>query len=162
MDARTAWSAGAGVVALMAGTNAVAWAVGASPKGSPLPFWPTYLFAALTAVSLYFIAAPLARLWPFRGLRLPAADVLDECIRTGREVRERIKRERLNEWDVAREAGLWTLGTSNALHEGFPAIADRFILAARDPDDDSGETPVVQTIKAKMEVLESARLGMGG
>jgi len=112
----------------MSGTNAVAWAVGATAANSSLPAWPAYVFGVMTLVALYMLGAALGRAWPFHRLRLAPAELLDDCIRRGRDARARIIHERLDSWEAAREAADWTLRTANLLHEQFPAIADESCL----------------------------------
>src|SRR5580700_1682903 len=115
MDSRLAWSAAGGTVAAMSGTNAVAWAVGATAASSSLPVWPAYIFGAMTLVGLYVLGAALARKWPFHRLALAPAELLDDCIRQGRDAREDIIQADLNEWEVAGVAAAWTLRTANLL-----------------------------------------------
>lgn len=47
------------------GTGAVAWWLAAEPSTSNIPVWPTYVFAGVAAVGLYFVLAPLLRWWPW-------------------------------------------------------------------------------------------------
>jgi hypothetical protein len=92
MDRRLAWSAAGGTVAAMTGTNAVAWAVGSTAAKSTLPLWPVFIFGAMTVLALYVLGAALARWWPFHRLALAPAELLDDCIRRGRDARERLSR----------------------------------------------------------------------
>jgi hypothetical protein len=95
--------------------------VGASAENSTLPAWPAYVFGVMTLAALYVLGAALARQWPFHRLALAPAELLDDCIRRGRDARARIIYERLDDWEAAREAATWTLRTANLLHEQFPA-----------------------------------------
>jgi len=64
-DHRSAWSGAAGVVATLAGGGAIAWLVAASTKGTELPTWPVFPFAAVAVVGLYGVLAPLRSWWPW-------------------------------------------------------------------------------------------------
>lgn len=161
MDQRQAWSAAGGIVAVLAGTNAVAWAVGTSAPASPLPVWPAIAFAFMAVLGVYVLLSALVRWRPFNRLSLPPGEILDACIREGREAREEIVHNSMDTWKSARVAGEWTLRTSNALHEGFPAIVDRFLLASGNPDAFSGQALHIQTINAKIDVLTGTRLNLG-
>ena len=161
MDNRGAWSTAGGVVALVGVPAAAGWAVGASAEHSPLPVWPTYVLGFIGLCGLYVVFAPLLRLWPFRKLALPPAELLDECIRLGRDTRERVIYNGLDEWECAREAATWTLQTANRLHAGFPASADEFLLASGDADNFSGQALLVNTLNTKMAVLKEARQRLG-
>jgi hypothetical protein len=90
MDLRIAWSSAGGVVGALTATNAVAWAVGAGSADSPLPWWPAIVFAVLAALGLATMVTALLRVWPFDSLGRSATEVLDGCIRQGREARDRI------------------------------------------------------------------------
>jgi hypothetical protein len=160
MDARAAWSAAAGVVTAVSGTNAVGWSVGAAAAHSPLPVWPAYVFGAMSLGGLYCVVAPLLRLWPFRGIR-SVRELLDDYIRRGREARDRIIYRRLDDLAAAGEAAEWTLRTTNGLHARFPAITDAFLLAAGNHQAFSGQALIIQTMNAKLAVLTSARTGLG-
>jgi hypothetical protein len=100
----------------MSGTNTVAWAVGATAADSSLPTWPAYVFGVMALAALYVLGASLGRVWPFHRLALAPAELLDDCIRRGRDARARIIHERLESWEAAREAA-WTLRMANLLHE---------------------------------------------
>ena len=78
----------------VAGTNAVAWAVGAGSSHSPLPMWPAFAFGALAVCAFYCVIAAIVRLWPFRRLR-SVPELLDDFIREGRDARSRITYEEL-------------------------------------------------------------------
>jgi hypothetical protein len=158
---RAAWSAAGGIVTAVCGTNAVAWAVGAGAAHSPLPVWPAYTFGSLAVGGCYLIVAPLARLWPFHRLVAPA-ELLDDCLRLGREARERIIREQLDSWGVARVAGTWQLRTMNRLDRHLPHLADAFMLASGNEENFSGQALVINTLNAKMGVLIEARSRIGG
>jgi len=158
---RAAWSAAGGVVVVVSVPTAAAWAVGASTANSPLPGWPVYVLGFIGLCGLYVVFAPLSRLWPFRRLALAPAELLDECIRLGRDVRARITYDDLDEWECAREAGTWTLETANRLHDGFPASADEFLLASGDANHLSGQALVINTLNTKMAVLKEARQRLG-
>jgi hypothetical protein len=67
----------------------------------------------------------------------------------------------MDHWAATREAAEWTLVTSTHLHDGFPAIADEFLFATGNPDAYSGQALVIQTLNAKMAVLNEARTGLG-
>jgi hypothetical protein len=161
MEQRTAWSAFGGVIALVAGTNTVAWAAGAAADKSTLPWWPVIAFGLITVIGLYIGIAPLLRWPPFHRLSRSTVEVLDECIREGRDARERVLRGKLDEWAVARAASEWMLRTANQLHETYPAILDRFLLAEGDPQHFSGQALAIRSIKVKLAVLEEARLALG-
>ena len=145
----------------MAGTNAVAWAVGATATGSPLPAWPAYAFGVLAGVGLYTLVASLVPLWPF-GRVQTVAELLDDYIRRGRDARERILSEPLERFEAAGVVAEWVLRTSNGLHERFPAIADEFLLASANEQAYSGQALQIQIIVQKMAVLSKARKGLGG
>jgi hypothetical protein len=144
----------------MSGTNAVAWAVGAATANSSLPSWPGYVFGAMALVGLYVLGASLGRAWPFHRLVVPPAEMLDDCIRRGREARENIVGEGTDPLQAARKASLWTLRTSILLHEYFPALADEFLLAAGDEEHFSGQALAVRTLAVKLDVLAKARKGL--
>ena len=146
----------------MSGTNAVAWAVGATTANTSLPLWPGYVFGAMALVGLYVLGASLGRKWPFHRLVVAPAEMLDDCIRRGREARENIVGERMDSVMAARKASLWTLMTSVLLHEHFPALADEFMLAAGDEQHFSGQALTVQTLAVKLDVLSQARKGLAG
>jgi hypothetical protein len=146
----------------MTGTNAVAWAVGSTAAKSALPLWPAFIFGVMTLLALYVLGAALARWWPFHRLALAPADLLDDCIRRGRDTRESIVRERLDSWQAAREAAAWTLRTANLLHEHFPAIADEFLLATGEEEHHSDQALAVRTLAVKLNVLAQARKGLAG
>jgi hypothetical protein len=126
-------------VAAMTGTNAVAWTVDSTAAKSTLPLWPAFIFGAMTLLALYVLGAALARWWPFHRLALAPAELLDDCIRRGRDARECIVRERLDCWQAAREAAAWTLRAANLLHEQFHAIADEFLLTTGEEEHHSGQ-----------------------
>jgi hypothetical protein len=145
----------------MAGTNAVAWAVGAAATHSPLPAWPAYAFGVLAVGGLYCLVASLARRWPF-GRVQSVAELLDDYIRRGRDARDRITFEELGPLEAAHVVAEWVWRTANGLHEWFPAIADEFLLAAGDDQTLYGPALQSQTVNAKMAVLAKARKGLGG
>jgi hypothetical protein len=157
MDDRAAWSAAGCVVAATCGTNAGAWAVAASSAGAHLPGWPAVVFGVMATAGLVAAVLSLLRFWPFHGLAIAPADLLDDCIRRGRAARDKIVRGGLDEWEAAREAGVWTLFTSNRLEKHHPAIADRFLLVSGDDENLSGQALIVNTIAAKLALLSSAR-----
>lgn len=136
--------------------------MGAAGKDSSLPPWPAYVFGLMTLAALYVLGASLGRKWPFHHLALPPAELLDDCIRRGRDARARIIHERLDDWEAAREAAGWTLRTANLLHEQFPAIADEFLLATGDEEQFSGQALAVRTLAVKLAVLAAARKGLAG
>lgn len=146
---------------VMSGTNAVAWAFGATAAHSPLPVWPAYVFGALTVCGLYCVVGSLVPVWPFRRFQ-SVAELLDDYIRQGRDARERITHEGLESLDAAGVVAHWTLRTANGLHVRFPAIADEFLLAAGNDQAFSGQALQIQTMNAKMAVLGKARKGLGG
>jgi hypothetical protein len=162
VDRRLAWSAAGGTVAAISGTNAVAWAVGTSATNSSLPSWPAYVFGVMTLAALYVLGAALARIWPFHRLALAPAELLDDCIRGGRDARARIMHERLDDWEVAGEAAAWTLRTANLLHAQFPAVADEFLAATGNEEQLSGHALTVQTLAVKLAVLAAARRELTG
>lgn len=120
MDRRAAWVGLGGVVIATCGTNAAAWAVGAATAGSHLPLWPAYMFGALALGGVYITASALAGWWPLHRLSMAPAELLDNCIRQGMAVRERVVYQELDSWQAASEAAEWTLYTSNRLHEHYP------------------------------------------
>jgi hypothetical protein len=144
----------------MAGTNAVAWAVGAGAKDSPLPWWPSIAFGALAILGLLVMLSALLRLWPFHRLAPAPAALLDDCIRRGRDAREQIIRGGLDSWAAARVAAEWTLRTANLLHQHYPAAADEFLLAAASEDEYSGQALAIRSLAVKIEVLSVARKGL--
>ena len=143
------------------GTNAAAWAVGAAAAESHLPAWPAYAFGGLALLGVYVTAASLARLWPFHRLAMEPAELLDDCIRRGRDARARITYEGLDTWRAAREAAEWTLRTANLLHDHYPAVADEFLLASGDEQQFSGQALAIRTLAVKIAVLSEARTRLG-
>ena len=134
MDSRAAWSAAGGVLTVVCGTNAVAWAAASAPTHSALPAWPAYAFCVIAVCGLYAAVAPLLRIWPFASLRSPG-EVLDERIRLGRRARERITRERLDDTEATIEYTRWFIRTADALDARVPALADRFTDAKLSEDE---------------------------
>jgi hypothetical protein len=124
MDQRAALSTAGGVVATVCGTNAAAWAVGATAAGSHLPGWPAYAFGAMAVIGVAIAITAAARVWPFHWLALAPDELLDDCIRRGRDTRARIVYEELDSADAASAAAEWTLYTSNRLDRHIPALAD--------------------------------------
>jgi hypothetical protein len=157
---RAAWSAAGGVVLVCCASNAVVWIGAAAVPRSGLPGWPAAAFGVAAVAGLYGLIAPLVGLPPFRGFG-SVAELLDACIREGRDARERILREPLDDWGIARETATWTLQTANRLHESFPAIADAFLLAAGDESRFSGQALAIQRVNAKLAVLINARTALG-
>lgn len=149
-------------MAALTGTNAVAWAVGSTAANSTLPLWPAFIFGAMTLLALYVLGAALARLWPFHRLALAPAELLDGCIRSGRDARERLIRDSLDSWAAARVAAEWTLRTANLLDQHYPALADEFILATGEDETFSGQALAVRTLAVKLNVLAQARKGLTG
>jgi hypothetical protein len=160
MDQRTAWSAAGGVVTATCGTNAAAWAVGALATKSPLPAWPAIVFGTIALIGVYITVAALAGWWPLARVSMGPAEVLDDCIRRGRDVRERIVHDAFDDWQAARMAAEWTLRTANLLHERYPAVADGFLLVSGDKDRLSGQALVINTLAVKIDVLAKARQGL--
>jgi hypothetical protein len=158
---RSAWSTAGGVVTATCGTNAAAWAVGATAVGSHLPVWPAYAFGGMALCGVYVTIATLARWWPFHRLAMAPAELLDDCIRRGRDARARIIYEKLNEWQTASVAAKWTLRTTNLLHDHYPAVADEFLLASGEREQFSGQALVIRTLAVKIDVLARARQGLG-
>lgn len=156
MDGRTAWSAAGGALVVVAGTNAVAWAAAASSPNSNLPSWPAYAFGAIAVLALYASLAPLLRIWPFGSLRSPP-EVIDDCIRAGRDARERIARLGLSDEDAQIEYTRWFIRSSNAIERYVPAVADEFLIAEADSKHFRGQALLVRLIKEKLLVLEQAR-----
>jgi hypothetical protein len=162
MDQRTAWSAAGGVVTATCGTNAAAWAVGAASSGSPLPSWPAFIFGAIALVGLYVTFAAILRIWPLHRLRVSSAELLDGCIRHGREARsELVYGKQLDAMAMSGIAAEFYLATANRLDYEFPAIADEFTLAAGDQSKASGQVLLINTINEKLRVLIEARKGIG-
>lgn len=161
MDNRATWSAAGGIVTVCCASDAVVWIAAASVPHSGLPTWPGLAFGAVAVLGLYCVFAPLLRLWPFRGFG-SVGELLDTCIREGREMRDMLTEHPRGRWGIAYESGEWTLRTAHRLHVGFPAIADAFILAI--PPEDSPHTGFrldVERINIKLEVLAAARRGLG-
>lgn len=146
----------------MSGTNAVAWAVGASTPHSSLPSWPAYAFGVMTLAALYVLGAALTRIWPFHRLALTPAELLDDCIRGGLDTRAQVMHGRLDGWEVEGEAAAWTLRTAKLLHEQFPAVVDEFLAATGDEQQLSGQALTVQTLAVKLAVLAAARRELTG
>jgi hypothetical protein len=159
VDNRGAWSTAGGVLFGASLGSAVTLAVAAAPARSGVASWPAYVFGGIALLGLYLLVAPLARSWPFARPG-SAAEVIDRCIRAGREARERITYERLAPLRAAGEAAEWTLRTANLLHDYYPAAADRFVLASGDESSFSGQALLIQTINAKLTVLTDARTGL--
>jgi hypothetical protein len=160
-DNRAAWSAvGAAVMTVSAGAAVTLW-LAAAPAHSGVSSWPAYVFAIAAVAGAYVCIAPLLRFWPFTAPS-SIAGLLDECIRTGRDARERITYQQLKPLEEAGEVAQWTLRTANLLHSHYPAIADRFLLASGDEGSFSGQALLIQTLVAKLSVLGEAREGMSG
>jgi hypothetical protein len=145
----------------MAGTNAVAWAVEASAKESPLPWWPAFAFGAFTIRGLAAMVTALLRVWPFHRLAPTPAELLDDCIRRGRDAREHIVRDELDSWAAARVAAEWMLFHANLLHRHYPAAADEFLLTSASEKDYSGQALAVRALAVKIDALSTARKGLG-
>jgi hypothetical protein len=163
MDRRIAYSAAGGTIAATSGTSAVAWVVGATAANSSLPLWPAFIFSAITLIALYMLGATLARWWPFQRLALAPAELLDDCIRQGRALRERIHYEESDGWAATRDVTEWMLVTANLLHQHFPAIADDFLLAHPEdgtPYDES--RPAIRALASRIELLARARKELPG
>ena len=155
-ESHTAWSAAGGVVLTVAATAAITVSVAAAPANSGISTWPVYVFGLVAVAGLYLLVAPLARWWPFAAPGA-AAQFLDDRIRAGRDVRERITYYKLKPLEEAGEVGLWILRTANLLHEHYPAIADDFLLASGDESQFSGQALLIQNVNAKLAVLTEAR-----
>jgi hypothetical protein len=80
--------AGAAVLTVSAGA-AITLAIAAASPHSGVSSLPAYIFGAVAIISLYILAAPLLRCWPFTAPG-SVADLLDERIRASREARERM------------------------------------------------------------------------
>jgi hypothetical protein len=159
VENRTAWSAAGGTVMTVAAGAAITVWLAAAPAHSGVSSWPAYVFSVVALGGAYLLVAPLIRWWPFRGPG-SVADLLDERIRAGRDSRERITYQQLKPLEEARVAAEWMLRTANLLHEHYPAIADRFLLASGDEGSFSGQALLIQNINAKLAVLSEARKGM--
>ncbi len=147
----------------MSGTNAVAWAVGATADKSSLPLWPTFIFGGMALIALYVLGAALARRWPFHRLALAPAELLDNCIRRGRDLRERIHYDESDSWSATQDVTEWMLTTANLLHQHFPAIADDFLLAHPEdgtPYDES--RPAIRALASRIELLTRSRKELPG
>jgi hypothetical protein len=117
-DNRAAWSAvGAAVMTVAAGAAVTLW-LAAAPAHSGVSSWPAYVFAIMALAGAYLLVAPLLRCWPFTAAS-SIAGLLDECIRAGRDVRERITYQRLKPLEEAGEVAHWTLRTANLLHAHY-------------------------------------------
>ena len=62
---------------------------------------------------------------------------------------------------MAAVAAEWTLRAANRLREHYPAIKDRFLPAAGNEENFSGQALVIQTINAKLAVPTDARTASG-
>jgi hypothetical protein len=165
MELRAALSAAGGVVVVVAGANAGAWAAAAGAKESPLPWWPAILFCGIAVLGLLLMFAALLRWWPFRGLARSPAEVLDDCIRRGRDVRDQLIYVEIESWDASGVAGEWMLRTANLLHDHYPAILDRFLATAAPMEHEHGDwqpAPPALTVEAKLDVLSKARTALPG
>jgi hypothetical protein len=156
---RAAWSTAGGVVLTVAAGAAITVGLAAAPAHSGVASWPSYVFGVVALAGLYVLVAPLAGWWPFAAPG-SVAQLLDERIRAGRDARERIIYNALKPLEEAGEAGLWILRTANGLHEHYPAIADRFLLASGDESQFSGQALLIQNLNAKLAVLTEARQGI--
>jgi hypothetical protein len=145
-----------GTVLTVSTGAAITVALAAAPRHSGISAWPAYVFGAVALCGLYLLVSPLLRWWPFAGPS-SVADLLDQRIRAGRDARERITYHQLAPMEEAGEAATWVLKTANLLHDYYPAIADRFVLAEGDQNSFSGQALVIQTINAKLAVLTEAR-----
>ena len=161
VDRRAAWGTVGVAVIATCGANAAAWAIGAAAQESHLASWPAYVFGGIALCALYLTIATLCKWWPFNRLVMAPAELLDDCIRRGRDARERIIYEQLEDWEAAREAAAWTLRTANLLHEHYPAVADEFLLATGEEQHFSGQALAVRTLAVKIDVLANARKGLG-
>jgi hypothetical protein len=155
MDQRTAWSGAGGVIAATSGTSAVAWAVGATAERSPLPAWPAIMFGVVALAGLYLVVAGLIRLWPLNRLSLTPAEVLDDEIRAGRQARRNALE--LDEAPAAAILARWEGRALRALDRSYPLVAESFMLKRGDDQNLSGHALVVNTIAAKLRILEHAR-----
>jgi hypothetical protein len=144
------------------GTNAVAWAAGAAAAESHLPFWPVYLFGGFALVGLYVLLAALLGWWPLSRLAIPVAELLDDRIRQGQEVRGRIGSEDLSMFAAAALAAGWSIGTAVRLGQRYPALMDEFTQAGTmihvpiDPDDHNAGN-LRDYMNTKLAVLAEAR-----
>ena len=157
MDQRAALSTASGVVATVCGTNAAAWAVGAAGTESHLPAWPAYIFGAMAIIGVFVAVTAGMRVWPFHWLTVSQEELLDDCIRRGRDARARIIYEGLDSFDAADEAAEWMLYTSNRLDRHIPALADHFLQAEGDQERLSGQALIVNSVAAKIKVLAAFR-----
>jgi hypothetical protein len=157
MDQRVALSTAGGVIATVCGTNAAAWAVGATASGSHLPGWPAYAFGLMAIIGLVIAVTAGLRIWPFHWLAVAPAELLDDCIRRGRDTRARIVYEKLDSFEAANAAAEWTLYTSNRLDRHIPALADHFTQAGGDDDTLSSQALTINTVAEKLRVLAAFR-----
>jgi hypothetical protein len=160
MDQRTAWSGAGGVIAATSGTNAVAWAVGATAPNSPLPLWPAIMLFAVAAAGVYLLIAALARLWPLGSLGVTPAEVLDRHIRTGRQARRDALE--LDEPDAQQILDRWQRRVLSDLDQHYPLPAESFQLERGDDQNLSGQALVISTIAYKLRVLEIQRERLAG
>jgi hypothetical protein len=97
------------------------------------------------------------RVWPFHWLAVTPAELLDDCIRRGRDTRARIVYEELDSFEAANAAAEWTLYTSNRLDRHIPALADHFTQARGDDGALSGQALTINTVAEKLRVLAAFR-----
>jgi hypothetical protein len=158
MDSRAAWSAAGGAVIVVSGTNAGAWAVASAPADSALPLWPAYAFGGIAICGLYAAIAPLVRIWPFSALR-SAGEVLDEHIRLGRAVRERIRHEQVSDTEATIDYVRWFMRTADALDDYVPSVADQFTFARLSEEENvlGPQGRLVALVNMGLAVLAEAR-----
>jgi len=161
VDDRATWSAAGGVVMTVCATNAVAWLSGTAAAHSPFPTWPVYVFGAMALGGLYVMVAALTRRWPLHRLAVAPAELLDECIRRGHEVRTQLVYDQLDYWAATRIVVGWVYITTMRLGQHFPAIMDEF-GAASPGVPISDHASLIGSVNAKLTVLADARKGLGG
>jgi hypothetical protein len=118
------------------------------------PVWPVPSLCVVALVALYFVFAPLRHWWPFGDAR-SAAEMLDECIQQGYELRRRIMV--LDHVEAGQHIWAWTLGTANSLQKWFPAALDEFFAAQGDQQQFYGSRLAQATLNARVVVLQNAR-----
>jgi hypothetical protein len=157
MTSRAAWSAVGLAITACCGSSVVVWLGAASVPHSGLPTWPAVVLGIITASGVYFAVAALARWWPMGGYR-SVTEMLDDRIRTGRQVRQLVFTHE-DHVEAGRIATDWFAATADALQEHFPAILDQFMLASGDQEHFSGSALVGSLMNARLSVLTRVRLG---
>lgn len=160
MDERTAWSAIGGVLLTASAPNMAAWLVAATTKGSALPIWPAYIFGGLSLCGLYILIAAMARWWPFSYLKRSPAQVMDDCIRAGDELRDKLLSAYPGNETAMQELSDFTLDYGRHLRQVYPSIARNFVTASGTIMPSISQDGFIASLDTKLEVIIGARKGL--